>query len=58
MPQQRTDTVVQLRERGMAPGVGAAIGCALKTEPADRPRSAGEFARALDAGLTASGVPA
>ena len=51
--QQRTDTSTRLAEQGVAGGVRDAIGWALKTEPADRPRSAGEFARALDAGLTA-----
>ena len=50
--QQRADTATRLAERGVAGGVGDAIGWALKAEPADRPRSAGEFARALDAGLT------
>jgi len=51
--QQRGDTAARLTE-SVTPRLGNAIGWALKAEPADRPRSAGEFARALEAALTAS----
>jgi len=51
--QLRSDTATRLVERGVAPRLGEAISWALKADPADRPRSAGEFARALGGALTA-----